>query len=294
MDVVLIPCWRRPEMLWHCLEHIKRAEGAEAMHYIFRIDTGYSPELKTVIDGFPFSHELAETPRTMHRKTKQSYSVLTGYRLAAQKSDGLVFLIEEDIFIATDFFKWHKAVHAQQPDLFCSIAVKNHNRTINLEGADDEYYLTTLDYCSWGVCFDVVKLMNFVLPMASQGYYNDPHGFMRLNFRGAPINEGHVEQDGLIRRIQWWHGMDLPIAYPFQARAYHAGLYGYNRGNPPQGSLSKRIEYVAQTCYSHQTMRILAERPEYVDDSEPIELNAQPWQELKQVILDLDQHPRRV
>ena len=28
-DIVLVPCWRRAEMLWHCLDNLCNADGVE-------------------------------------------------------------------------------------------------------------------------------------------------------------------------------------------------------------------------------------------------------------------------
>ena len=39
-DILLVPCWRRPEMLWHCIDNICKAEGLETVHVVFRPDSG--------------------------------------------------------------------------------------------------------------------------------------------------------------------------------------------------------------------------------------------------------------
>ncbi len=39
-DVVLLPCWRRPEFLWHCLDNLTRAAGIGGVHLSFRPYTG--------------------------------------------------------------------------------------------------------------------------------------------------------------------------------------------------------------------------------------------------------------
>ena len=33
-DVLIIPCWRRPEFLWHCLDNLRRAEGIGDLHVL--------------------------------------------------------------------------------------------------------------------------------------------------------------------------------------------------------------------------------------------------------------------
>ena len=48
-DVVLVPCWRRPEMLWHCIDNICKADGVDSLHIIFRADSGFDPDNLAVI-----------------------------------------------------------------------------------------------------------------------------------------------------------------------------------------------------------------------------------------------------
>jgi hypothetical protein len=275
MNVVLIPTWRRPEMLWHCLQNIKRAHGANKHLYLFRLDVGYDKETLQVIDEFPLNKLVSYAKNTPYGITKQSHNLLEGYRMACERTDDLVYLIEEDIFVAQDFFTWHEAVMAQwiPGTLFCSIAAANHNRTLNVTGSDREYYSTTLDYCSWGVCWHHQALRGYVLKHAAKPYYVNPRGYMIDHFPKSRIGLAYVEQDGLIRRIQEDLGMDRPIVYPFQPRAYHAGVYGYNRGGGITGSLQDRIKWVAKVCYDDDQVRLHAKRPEWYEDSRPIPLN---------------------
>lgn len=279
--VVLIPAWRRPEMLWHCLANIQRAELADQMHYIFRFDQGHDPSLYEVVAEFPFSHEVSVTAPTKYQLAKQSYSLLTGYTLAASRaeSDGLVFMVEEDVMVATDFFRWHLAVHEQQPNLFCSIAVANPNRgREGMDGALEEYYLSSDDYCSLGVAFRREVITNLVQPLMQVKYFVDPVKFCLREFKGSPFGASFAEQDGLLRRLQWSRGGALnPIAYPYQARAYHAGFYGKNRGSGPSGHWRKRLESITQVIYSDEAMRTFAKHPDWYEDSRPIDLNTPPW-----------------
>lgn len=292
MNTVLIPCWRRPEMLWHCLANIKRAHGSDAYHYIFRMDKGYDPALHEVIEGFPFSYQISEAGPTKYREiSKQSHNLLQGYALAAQLSDGLVIMIEEDVMVATDFFGYHEAVHESEPGLFCSIAVANPNRTMQDSGPRDAYYISDGDYCSLGVAFKRDVLQQLIAPHACADYFTNPEGYCRKHFLGSPIGHSYVEQDGLIRRIQM--RQSRPIAYPWQAKAYHAGLYGKNRGGGPTGTWRQRLQYVTDIIYSDEAMRTFAKHPEWYEDSKPINLNAEPWETLKLQPLDLVRNPGR-
>lgn len=287
-DVVLIPAWRRPEFLWHCLENLKLADHAAEHHYVFRFDQGHSPELFQVIDKFPFSHEVCITQRTPYRLAKQSYSLLTGYSIAAQRAGrpyAMVYMVEEDVMVARDFFRWHRAVHAGNPSLWCSIAVKNPNRKVDLHGEHGDYYLTKDDYCSLGVCYRARVLTDLVAPEVTAKYYSDPINEIKRRFPNSPFGDAFAEQDGLIRRLQWRHGMALPIAYPVHAKGYHAGFYGKNRGAGPSGSLNDRIRRVADVIYSDEAMRIFAKHPEWYEDSRPVNLTPEPWTSANRIAL---------
>ena len=294
MNTVLIPAYRRPEFIWHCLQNIKLAEGADAMHYIFRLDHGFDPECLRVIEGWPHSHEVAQTRRTPYQIGKQSYSLLTGYEIAASKSDGLVFMIEEDVMISRDFFRWHLAAQEAVPEAFCSIAVANPNRRMqDAHDRPEAYYLGTGDYCSLGVCFRKEVLQKHVLPAANTTYFVNPIDYVARNFKGSPIGHAYAEQDGLIRRLQMRQGASMPIVWPWMARAYHAGYYGKNRGAGPRGPLAERIATLTSIIYSDEAMRTFAKHPEWYEDSRPINLKTPTWETLQLLPIEQARNPVR-
>ena len=249
-DVVLVPCWRRPEFLWHCLDNLTRAEGAAGVHVVFSLDSGASPENLQVIGAFADrlpSHEVRPAQPCPYRRTKQSANLLLAYLAAAGMTDGHVFLVEEDIMVARDFLRWHRAVHASVPELFCSIAVRNPNRIARVPDDPGAYYLSSGDYASHAVCFDARVLRTLVRPHVNPRYFARPKRYVRRHFPHSAVGLGFVEQDGLLRRIQEVSGR--PIAYACVPRAFDAGFYGYNRPGGLTGSLPERIEGLAATIY---------------------------------------------
>jgi hypothetical protein len=243
-DVVLIPCWRRPEFLWHCLENLTQADGIEQLQVIFRPDHGHDPAILEVISEFAArlaDSEVDVPPRCPYRRTKQSANVLTGYLLAAARARAYVFMIEEDIIVARDFFRWHYAVQAAEPELFCSLSTRNTNRVVPANDDPRLYYRTTLDYCSLGVCFERSVITQLIAPHVRREYFQDPSAYCARHFPSSQVGAGYVEQDGLIRRVQEAQGERRPIAYPYRPRAYHAGFIGYHRAGRLEGSLRERI-----------------------------------------------------
>jgi hypothetical protein len=285
-DIVVLPCWRRPEFLWHCLDNLAQAEGVEEVTIVVRPDTGYAPENLEVIRSFsdrlPKIQVQYPTPAP-YRRTKQSANVLLGYLLAASVSRHLVYLVEEDIMVARDFFRWHREVHdrASRP-LFCSIAVGNPNRKLTLPDDVSGYYLSSGDYCSTGCCFDRAVLRAMIAPHVRMTYMRRPKKYIRRQFPRSQIGLGFVEQDGLIRRIQERSGM--PIAWPCVPRAFHAGFYGYNRSGGLTGSLEQRIRQLSETIYDANRMQdAAAGLQQHPDNCMPCELQLPRWQTLHQL-----------
>jgi len=236
-DVLIIPCWRRPEFLWHCLDNLRRAVGIGDLHVLFRPDRGHDPRIHDVIDEFGpqlASYDVEVPPRCPYRRGKQSANVLGAYLRAAAITRRYVFMVEEDVMVARDFLRWHYAVQAAQPQLFCSIAARNTNRAVP-EAADPEaYYVTNLDYCSLGVCFERSVIVRRIAPHVRREYFENPGAYCQQLWSRSLVGAGHVEHDGLIRRIQEEQGARRPIAYPYRPRAFHAGYFGY----PRRGSIN--------------------------------------------------------
>jgi glycosyltransferase involved in cell wall biosynthesis len=253
MNVVVIPCFNRPEFLSVCLELIQKSAGAEENLYLFQVDFGYDPELLTVIEKFPLEKEVQITP-THSFKNKQSYSLLKGYENALKHNPEKAYLIEDDIFIANDFFLWHEKNLGEN---FASIATKNHN-TNRVSSTDLGVTYTMSEYQSLGVCFHADSL-RVILKDITDDYYKNPAVYIQQRFPENKIPILYCEQDGLIRRIIQQN--NYQVIYPDVPRAFHAGYYGKSRGQKPKGTLEERIKQVKQTAFDPSVMK---------GDSEPI------------------------
>jgi hypothetical protein len=285
MNVVVIPCFNRPEFLYWTLERIKLAEGAEENFYLFCFDYGFDRLNYDVIREFPFDHKIIVRDRWHNSMTKQSRNVLEGLKHAAELSgndSSLIYLIEDDVMIATDFFYWHKAIHEKET-LFCAIASKNVNRTIDYKNAKPhQYYLSTRDYCGIGTSFRSYVIKEFISPHINSYYYSDCIGYIKAAFPDNFLSTEFSEQDGLIRRIQSVSG--LPTAYPFIPKSYHAGFYGKGRKQRTYVSdFKKRIEFIGSIIFSRAEMRKFALNEYFYIDSEPQELNNKTGYNLRRI-----------
>lgn len=284
-DILLLPCWRRPEFLWHCLDNLTRAAAFESVHLVFRLDSGFWPDNLEVIRSFADrlpSYEIQPAQPCPYRRTRQSANLLLGYLHAASVAARYVFLVEEDVMVARDFFTWHRAVQTAAGPLFCSIAVRNHNRHVQVSAEPDGFYLSQGDYCSYGVCFDRRVLLELVRPHVNIAYFRRPKRYLRRHFPDSAVGLGFVEQDGLIRRIQ--ESASLPIAYPCLPRAFDAGFYGYNRPGGLTGSADERRMKLAEVIYDRERLRAAA-GPQFANQCEPVNLSPPAWGIPRQVEL---------
>ncbi len=276
--VVLIPVFNRPEFLQVCLEYIQAAEGWKQFEYWFLCDFGYKRSNLSVIKEFPGNKRIIERQKHKFKAiTKQSFNLLDGYREAVESGATKVFLIEDDVFVANDFFKWHLSAQEHGP---LTIATDNHNTKFEVSNDLTKIYTgANEDYQSLGVCWNARYLKSIVLPHANKDYYRDPVGYCFKNFTQSKIGRFFVEQDGLIRRAI---SNKLNAIFPHVPRAYHAGFIGYNRrGKMPEGrTIKDRAKRVKEITTNPDLMRRYVQKLEHFEDSKPVNLIGNKWSEL--------------
>lgn len=228
-DLVIVPTFSRPEMLWHCLEHLSACPEVIAgeLDLVVAVDDhiGRPPpleEIKSVVRRFPLVGMVKRDP---HRYRGNSFNVLTAYEEAWKEERERVFLVEDDVMVEPDFFRWHLEVQAGELP-FCSIGVARRGP----------------GYCSLGVCFRREPL-TLVVQHAVSAYFANMAYYCQANFHDGR-NLG-TEQDGLILRIML--KAKATARFAEQPRARHIGWYGYNRGlhGCPAGDLQARYAAVA-------------------------------------------------
>lgn len=231
-DLVIIPTFSRPEMLQHCLEHLMAVpEIGDYDRAVFVDNHTMRPppweEIKQVMVRFPDVVVVARPPNPYRGN---SCNVMTAYQQVREEGRERVFLVEDDVMVSPDFFRWHLETQREKP--FCSIGVSRPGVT-----------RTTEMYASLGVCFSRESL-GLIVPHAVPEYFRNMNQYCGKHFRGGP-NVG-TEQDGLILRIMKQAKGLAIFADPPVAR--HIGWYGYNRGlhARPKGGLQERYAAVAE------------------------------------------------
>jgi hypothetical protein len=177
--------------------------------------------------------------------------------------------------VGKDFFNFHRAIHAQEPDIFASIMTRNHNSNYETSTDVGAYYLSgDADYQSLGVCYKSEMIKSYIIPHYNEGYLANPFAYCKQMFPDSIIGNSFVEQDGLIRRIV--EANKLQCAFAHVPRAYHAGFYGKNRGltnKVKKLPFAERLHRVRETIFSKDNMKKECENDYFYFDSEPIDLS---------------------
>ena len=270
---VVLTAFGRPEMLWHCLSRIDKADKPDGLRLTFRLDHGYDREIHDVLGMFAhLPADVSIAPKhPFHPSTKQSANVLGGLYQAARLTDpdSIVHLIEDDVMIGPDHFTFSDKAH-RDGEFFCVTTSTNCNGGEETDEPALGVKVSHGTYRGIGTSFRAGAIMDFIAPHIRPDYYLNPRQYIRKTFVPDPFGGSWTEQDGLIRRIQMQEGMP-PIAYAITPKSFHAGYYGKNRnGRRPTGTLAQRIDKLGAVIYSDDAMRKENRRAAYYEDSKPL------------------------
>lgn len=225
MDIVLIPCYNRPEFLEICLERITKAYDAHENVYVFALEFGYHKDIDGIIEAFPYAKKIYKRDRRLSKGNQ--YNVMQGYResfeWAKVMKSNLIYNIEPDIWISKGFFQFHNKAH--QNPCFSVSACHNQDNKNAPEWSDDIYKFKSFQ--SLGVSFKL-SVVEEIQKHAVLEYYQNPVHYLDGKFPQSTRKGKHYEQAGLINRIREFSEVDHSI-FPCRPLAYHAGFYGINR-----------------------------------------------------------------
>jgi hypothetical protein len=286
---VIIPTYYRPELLYLCLERVLGNPGAGREIWLAQDrhagdlprHTRDEEETESVVASFRTRLNLRRVVRPPHGYPGNSHNVLEAYRAAYQTDARYVYLIEEDVLVTEDFFRWHEAVQGRG-DYFCSVAYRC-TRNPRVRHSDDPagYLECDGDYASIGVCWRRTNLAA-VVRHATADYYGDPEGYVRARFPGSGLPPGAAEQDGLIQRLLIADGR--PAAWASLPRAYHVGVWGYHRpaGVRFAGTLKERVHAMREAATSTAALRGLSRDPYNDVEAPPARVPAWTFQRVVQ------------
>ena len=224
-ECVLVPTYRRPEMLYHCLAMIRGFEKDIPVFVFPDRGTMHDKEFTDVMECFNPENTLAMwVPE--HDYYGNSFNVMEAFRFGYNSHADLIYYIEDDVMIHWDFFKWHREVHEECDDIFAAMGwVFNHYAPITQDLMFQPWYYAI------GTSFTRAKLAKIV-QHATPRYYEDMPKYVEKVFNksilNSPVNVTHYEQDGLIQRV-----LDVDKSQTVTAGmacCSHLGVFGYNRG----------------------------------------------------------------
>lgn len=277
-EIVIVPAWRRPEMLYATLHRLALADDG-AQQYRIVLDRGCSRPAVAVARDFAAGMPATVTLRPQHPYRGNSYNVLTAYAQALNEQPDLIYLVEEDVFVARDFFTASRAAHMLCPQALAVSAARNQALTVSEDPEQDPHAVWLHpSYQSLAVSWRPAQLQR-LLPHAVPPYWGDPVGYCARTWPASTIPAGHAEQDGLINRVREHAG--LCTAYLAMPRAYHAGFYGYNRAGR---RLVGGIETVAHRLLTMTAQQLNAHARSYPDHTvvdldapRPTPCTLRPW-----------------
>ena len=286
-DIVLVPTYSRPEYLWLCLEALRKAEGGQSKVVWVALDchaadgakyAREAAEIRAVADDFQSSFwGLRFIERKPHPYYGNSYNTLELYREALSSSAEYVYLVEDDVIVEGDFFRWHEAVQ-DKGDYFCSIA-RYICRSRKVPDGAETYIESDRDYASLGVCFrrDNLKLIE---PHCCSEYYRNMSAYIARKFPNSWLGAEFSEQDGLIQRVI--HESGMLTAWACMPRAYHIGIHGYHRSRGARltGSLTEKIRVLKELSQTGK-LKDMAKDFKELDDIDTPRGFTPAWDELR-------------
>jgi len=227
--VVVIPTYRRPEMLALSLEKIASTTQAANHELDVRIFLDHTI-LQSRIDELDYVRDTYfPTADIFHAREhvlvpSGTWNILQSLKAGYETGAEFVFFVEEDVMVAPDFFDRHLAMQ-RSGDYFVTSGRKLRHR--------DETY-----FSNPGSCYRREKLA-LVVPHINDRYFADLKGYLEKHF--PDMQDAGILDDGLIRRVMRSVGGKALCAVP--SIAFHQGFHMYGR-NPQyrvEGSISDKI-----------------------------------------------------
>jgi hypothetical protein len=217
--IVVMPTLRRPEMLALSLEKLaiarQRSQLFQPSEFVLNIfaDTSDDNRFREIEYVQKTYCPEAVVTRAHARPSVPSgmWNILHSLKKGYESDADLVFLVEEDVLVSSDFFDWHMQTQASGDYLATC------GRKLPRLPSYDKYQ-------NPGACFKHEKL-GLIVPHINDELFRDRITYYQKHFVNAP--ELSQLDDGLIRRIAKTGG--YKVAYPESPKCAHIGFLAYNR-----------------------------------------------------------------
>ena len=233
MEVVVMPCLKRPEMLALALERLDRAELApdDVRIYVDTASESLLEEVEWVRDRF-LPHALIFHAKPHLVAPSGTFNILqalkSGYETGAER----VWLMEEDVLASKSLFTWGRAQLASGRYLaVCGRRDRNHYPIYGPLYTNPGSVLTR-------------ELLTEVVKHIKNEYFEGLRGYLDAQF-GSWDTQSNLD-DGLVRRIV--RQMGGTCAYPELPMCAHIGFNFYRMLDiyTNDGNIEQRIQGLRQ------------------------------------------------
>lgn len=226
MEIVNVIAWRRPDFLLATLMRLARADEP-GLHYRINVDHDPDPKIFRPIGWFADTVargriELFE--RDPIQDQGPTRNMLQALHESLEYGADLVHLVEDDVFVSTGYFTYHRSAHELAPDAFCVTACRP-DLDADSVGPENAHQATLRALApTVGTSFRADRLREILdyLPMS---YLEDRVGHLHRTFPQHPCAP-HLWSgiDGALGRVR--HHTGKLTVFPEVGRAYHAGFIG--------------------------------------------------------------------
>jgi hypothetical protein len=254
--LVAVSAAQRPAMLICTLQYLIKGFDAEYQDYMFIVDKHYNKNILAIIRAFPFkqttyysnAHDFLES---RGKGGLNAYPILEGLRFALMSAQSRgnthILLIEEDVWISSDFFQFHSLVvqRLQNESNFIMVSAKKQRALarkctdrrvcLTLSGKHYDSLLPSFSIHTLALILDNLELLKFE-------YFKNPGSYFKKRYNNPSYP--FPDQDGIFRVHLEKHG--FKVYAPECPRGFEAGYYGgLNRiGDHPRGNLEEQVDFL--------------------------------------------------
>lgn len=262
-DVVVVPCYERPEYSRLCLEYLSRARGIQDKEVWLCQDNHEDGLIVNTCDapedhrkvalyfGMTFGSRAVYKSIAPHNTYGNSKNLVQNLQDAYDTGAERIFLVEDDIIVSPDIFDWHeKVLEDEATFVSCATSLnKSAHFQINGPQAIDESYKNPHAY------------IHECGPYSSHAvaFKRENLGILLSYLHDHPIPwASGDEQD--IRTQRFMFANSFCSAWPYVPRAYNIGAYSYhiNTGRKLTGTLEEKVRALDTIIKDPQKLRDMA------------------------------------
>ena len=234
-DVVIVTTWQREELLWLCLEAIRRDDPSIPIS-VYSDRAQNSADLRKACATFDANLRI----QIPHSNYGNSFNLLSACSAMTALDYEIIHLIEDDTIIHKGYLAWAREeltngfVYDVSPKFYAAVCGRIPSPHI------PNWYESPC--ASWNAACLRTALGHIVPEYFSGDVKQMLKALDETMFPNSKYKRGGSEQDGYFLRCIEHHGWKT--LFPPKPLATHAGGWGYNSHRKrPEGTFEERIEW---------------------------------------------------